>query len=161
MGMTHNVGTFLSLIKWFSEAQLIYPNISNNREVGLFLSGIRKEQILWNYSSGVFEDEVHNINKTCYRYFHTYTEDKGAFVVAEERKSSKMNKISYAKKSKDNSAGAANAGNNKAKYSKQKKNYQHSNNNSRGNKNVSMKCTYCGQDGHFAIKCFKNPQGGS
>ena len=24
-----------------------------------------------------------------------------------------------------------------------------------------MKCTYCGQDGHFAIKCFRNPQGES
>ena len=21
-----------------------------------------------------------------------------------------------------------------------------------------MECTYCGQDGHFAIKCCKNPQ---
>ena len=24
-----------------------------------------------------------------------------------------------------------------------------------------MKCTYCRQDAHFAIKFFKNPQGGS
>ena len=24
-----------------------------------------------------------------------------------------------------------------------------------------MKCTYCGQDGHFTIKCFKNLQGES
>ena len=29
------------------------------------------------------------------------------------------------------------------------------------NKNSSMKCTYCRQDGHFAIKFFKNLQVGS
>ena len=70
-----------------------------------------------------------------------------------------MNKISETKKSKNNSSGAANAGNNKNKESKQKKKYQQINTNFSVNKNLSMKCTYCGQDGHFAIKCFKTIKG--
>ena len=72
-----------------------------------------------------------------------------------------MNKISETKKSKNNSSGAANAGNNKNKESKQKKKYQQINTNFSVNKNLSMKCTYCGQNGHFAIKFFKNQQGES
>ena len=72
-----------------------------------------------------------------------------------------MNKISETKKSKYNCSGAANAGNNKNKYSKQNKRDQQSNKKSIFNKNMSMKCTYYGQDGHFTIKCFKNLQGES
>ena len=40
---------------------------------------------------------------------------KSVFILSEERKNSNMNKISENKKSKDNSSGAANAGNNKNK----------------------------------------------
>ena len=72
-----------------------------------------------------------------------------------------MNKISETKKSKDNISGTANAGNNKNKESNQNKKDHKSNNNSIVNKNLSMKCTYFRQDGHFVIKCFKNPQGES
>ena len=68
-----------------------------------------------------------------------------------------MNKISETKKSKDNNCGSSNAGNNKNKKSIQKEKEQQSNNNYSVNKNSSMKCTYCRQDGHFTIKCFKYP----
>ena len=44
-----------------------------------------------------------------------YTEAKSAIILSEERKSRKMNKISEANKSKENSFGAANDGNNKNK----------------------------------------------
>ena len=44
------------------------------------------------------------------------------------------------------------------KDSKQKKKDHKSSKNSSVNKYSSMECTYCGQDGHFAIKCCKNPQ---
>ena len=71
-----------------------------------------------------------------------------------------MNKISETKKSKYNCSGAANAGNNKNKYSKHKKKDQKSNNKYINN-NFPVKCTYCRQNGHFAIKCFKHPQGKS
>ena len=100
------------------------------------------------------------MNKTRYSDFHTYTEAKSVFMLSEERKDSKMNKISETKKSKENSSGAAKAVNNTNKWSRQNKKDQQSNTNSSVNKNSSIKCTYCGQDDHFAIKCFKNPQGG-
>ena len=83
------------------------------------------------------------------------------FILAEEIKARKLNKSSETKKSKYNSYEAASAGNNKNKWSNKKKGHQQSNTNSRVNKNSSMKCTYCGQDVHFAMKCFKNPQGDS
>ena len=54
------------------------------------------------------EDEINNMNKTCYRNFHTYTEAKHTSVLAEEINSSKKNRISESKNSKDNSSGAAN-----------------------------------------------------
>ena len=44
------------------------------------------------------------------------------FILSEERKSSKINKISETKKSRYTSSGAANAGNNKNKEYNQKKN---------------------------------------
>ena len=34
MDPTHNVRTFLHLLKWFSEAQILYLTISNDKEVG-------------------------------------------------------------------------------------------------------------------------------
>ena len=107
----------------------------------------------------MFEDEIHNVNKYWCSNFHTYNEAKSAFILAKQRKASKKNKIPETKKSKYNSSGVDNAGNNKHKESKQKKNYQQSNTNYSVNKNMSMKFTYCGQDGNFAIKCFKNLQG--
>ena len=58
------------------------------------------------------------MNKTRYRDFHMYNKANSEFILAEERKASNMNKTSDTKKSKDNSNGAANAGNNKYKYSK-------------------------------------------
>ena len=161
MDTTHYVGTFLFLLEWFSEAQILYPKISNDKGVGCLLSDSRKKQILWNYAFNIFEDEIHNMNKNQYGDFYTCTEAKSAFILAEERKSSEMKKRSETKKSNDNSSGAANAGNNKNKDSNQKKKHQRSNTNSRVTKNLSMKCTYCGQYGRFSIKCFKYPQGGS
>ena len=53
-----------------------------------------------------------------------------------------MNKISETKNLKDNSYGAANAGNNKNKDSKNNKKDQQSNTNSRTNKHLSAKCNY-------------------
>ena len=44
---------------------------------------------------------------------------------------------------------------NKNKEYKQKKKYQQSKTKSRVNQKISAKCTYCGQDGPFANKCFK------
>ena len=72
---------------------------------------MRKKQILWNYAFDLFEDEIYNMNKICYINFHTYTEAKSAFILSEERKSSKINKSSDMKKSKDNSTGVANSEN--------------------------------------------------
>ena len=74
------------------------------------------------------------MDKTQYINFHTYTEVKSAFILAEEIKSSKMNTSSKTKKSKDNSSRAANSGNNKNKESKNKKKDHHSNTNSWVNK---------------------------
>ena len=98
-----------------------------------------KNQILWNYAFDLFEDEIHDMNKTRYSNFHTYTEAKNKFILAEERKSIKINKSSETKNPKDNSSGATNPGNNKNKESMQKKNYQQSNTNSSINKNSSLK----------------------
>ena len=94
-----------------------------------------KKQIVWNYEFELFEDEIHNMNNTCYSDLHTCTESKSAFILAEEQKTNKTNKISDTKKSKENIAEAANAGNNKAKEFKQKKKDQKSNKNSSVNKN--------------------------
>ena len=74
-----------------------------------------QKQIIWNYDFDLFKDEIHNMNKKRYSNFHSYTEANSAFILAEERKTSKMNKIPDIKKSKENSTGAANGGNNKAK----------------------------------------------
>ena len=45
--------------------------------------------------------------------------------------------------------------------SSRKKKDQQSNSNSSANTNSSAKCTYCGHDGHFAIKCFLKLHGKS
>ena len=78
-------------------------------------SDSRKKKIIWNYAFELFEDEIHNMNKTCYRNFHTYIEAKSEFILTEERKASNMNEISENKKSNDNSYGADNTGKNKNK----------------------------------------------
>ena len=136
MDLTRNVGNFLCLLEWFSEAQLLYPTSSNDKEVGCLLSDSCKTQILCNYAFEVFEDEIHNKNKNRYSNFHRYTEAKSLFVLSVERKASKMNKSSETKESKDNSSGAANARNYKNKESRQKKKYQKSNINSSANKKI-------------------------
>ena len=46
------------------------------------------------YSFELFEDDIHNINKNSYINLHMYTEAKNEFILAEEQKDSKMNKIS-------------------------------------------------------------------
>ena len=83
MHPTHNVGTFLWLLKWFSDAQHLYPNISKEKFVGCLFSDTRKNQIIWNYDLKLFEDEIYNTNKARYRFLHTYTEAKGAFILYE------------------------------------------------------------------------------
>ena len=46
MDLTHNFGTFLHLLEWFSEAQLLYLAIINDKEVGCLFSDYPKKQIL-------------------------------------------------------------------------------------------------------------------
>ena len=69
----------------------------------------------------MFENKIHNMNKTKYSDLHTYTESKIAFILSEEIKSSKMNKRSETKKSEHNSSGAADTGNIKNENYKHKK----------------------------------------
>ena len=94
MDPTHNVGKFLRLLKWFSESQLLYPTISNKKEVDCLFYDYSKNHILRNYDFELSEDEIHNMNKNRYRNFHTYTEAKSASILSEERKASKTNKSS-------------------------------------------------------------------
>ena len=119
MDPAHNVETFIFLLELFSEAQLLHPKISNYKEVGCLFSDMRNKQIILNKDIKLFENEIHSMNKTSYTDLHTYTEVKSTFILAEERKSSKTNKISETKKPKDNRYGPANAGNIKTKESKQ------------------------------------------
>ena len=63
MDPTHNVGTFLRLLKWFSEAQILYPTIGNDKEVGYLFFGSCKNHILWNYDFKPFEEDINNMNK--------------------------------------------------------------------------------------------------
>ena len=64
MDPAHNVGTFICLLEWFSEAKLLYPTISNYKEVGCLFSDSCRNQILCYYAFELFEDEIHNMNKT-------------------------------------------------------------------------------------------------
>ena len=64
MDPTHNVRIFLCLLERFSEAQILYPKIRNNKEVVWLLSDYWKKKILWNYAFKMFKDENHNMNKT-------------------------------------------------------------------------------------------------
>ena len=100
MDPIHNVGTFIFLLGWFSGAQLLYPKISNKKEVCCLLSNYHKKHILRNYAFELFEGEINNMNKTQYNNFHTYTEAKSVFILAVERKASNMNDISETKRSK-------------------------------------------------------------
>ena len=63
MDPTNNVRIFLRLIECFSEAQILYPTISNNREVGCLFSDSFTKEVLWNYASELFKDEINNMNK--------------------------------------------------------------------------------------------------
>ena len=54
---------------------------------------MRKNKILWNYDFDIFEDGIYNMNKSCYINLHKFAESKSAFILSEERKSSKINKI--------------------------------------------------------------------
>ena len=94
MDPTHNVGTFICLLWWFSEAQILYPNIINDKEVGCLFSDTHKKHILCNYTFYLFKYDIHNMNKIRYSNFRTYTEAKSACILAEERKTSKVNRIS-------------------------------------------------------------------
>ena len=96
-------------------------------------SDLRKNKILRNYYFELFEDKIHNTNKTRYINFHRYTKAKSESILPKERKSIKTNIIPETKKSKDKSSGAAN--DKKKKESNQKKKDQNINNKSRGNKN--------------------------
>ena len=154
MDPTHNVRTFLCLIKRFSEAQHLHLEIRNDKGVGCLFYDSCKKQILWKYAFELFEDLIHNSNKTHYRDIHTYTEPKSVLTLSEEIKASQMNKNSETKNSNDNSSGAANTVNNKTKDYNQKKKDHQSSNNSSTNNYFSAKCTCWGQDGHFSIKCF-------
>ena len=63
MDPTHNIGKFLRLLEWFSEAHLLYPTIIKNKEVGCLLYDSFKNQILWNYDFDLFVYEIQNMNK--------------------------------------------------------------------------------------------------
>ena len=104
------------------------------------LSDLHKKQIIWNYAFNLFEDEIHNMNKTRYSDFHTYVEAKSEFILSEKRKASKTNKISETNNSKDNSYGVANTRNIKNKEFKQKKRDHEINRNSSSNENSSLNC---------------------
>ena len=64
---------------------------------------MHKKQILWYYDFDMFKDEIHNMDKTRYINFHMYTEAKCILILDEEQKTSKANKSSDRKLSKDNS----------------------------------------------------------
>ena len=46
MDLAHNVGKFLQLLEYFSEAHLLYPMISDNKEAVCSFSDSHKKQIL-------------------------------------------------------------------------------------------------------------------
>ena len=75
---------------------------------------MRKKKILWYYGFYLFEDKIHDMNKNHCSNLHTYTEAKGVFILYEEQKPIKTDKILDLKKSKDNSTGASNGGHNTA-----------------------------------------------
>ena len=67
---THIIGTLIDLLGCFSEAQLIHPIISNDKEVGYLLYDYINNKVLWNYDFKMYEDEIHNTNKTRYSQVH-------------------------------------------------------------------------------------------
>jgi hypothetical protein len=96
--------------------------------------------------------------KTRYSDFNDYAEAKEAFLLAEERKTSKLAEIN-AKKPKDtNGPHKSHVGNadNKGKGIKGEKSNDH--NPGKGN-NGTPECSYCGIKGHFMLgkHCFSNP----
>ena len=55
MDLTHNVDTFLHLIRWFLEAQLAYPKIVNDKTFGYLFSDMLKKKILWDFAFDLFK----------------------------------------------------------------------------------------------------------
>ena len=110
--------------------------------------------ILCNYAFNISEDEIHDMNKTLYRNFRAYTEAKCAFVIAEEIKAIKMNKISETYKSKEKNSGAANFGNNK----KNNKDHQ-SNSNSSVDKTLPRRAHTAGRIVTFQLNTLKTCKG--
>ena len=113
MDPNHKGRTFICLLKRFSEEQLLYLNTRKDKESGCLFSDLRKKQIISNYAFDMPKYDFININNTLYSDFHMYTEAKSAFILAEGIKSSKTNKTSEPKKSKDNISGADNGVDNK------------------------------------------------
>ena len=64
MDPTYNVGIFLHLLEQFSEAQFFFPTISNDKEVGCLFYDSLNNLIIRNCYFELFEDEIHNTNKT-------------------------------------------------------------------------------------------------
>ena len=83
MDLTHNVGTFLRLLECFSAAQFLYLTISKDKRFGCLFSDSHKNKILWNYDFELLDDAIHDMNKTRYIDFHTYTEAISEFILAE------------------------------------------------------------------------------
>ena len=55
MDLTHNVGTFIHRIKWFSEVQLLYPKTSNDKTFGYLFSDTLKKKILCDCYFDIFK----------------------------------------------------------------------------------------------------------
>ena len=154
MDPSHNISVFLRLLDWFSEAQLLYPKLDGDEEVGSLFTQTRKTNILWNYAFENFKDEINNMNKTRASDFRTFQEAKDAFLLAEERKNKKAgtskaqgdaNKSKKSKivdddnKEKDNPGKGKDKGKEKSQTKTQKI------------------CGWCGKPGHLATECFNNP----
>ena len=69
----------------FSPSRMVFrsaapiPDISNDEEVGLLFSDYSRKEILWYYTFELIKDGIHNMNKTRYRDFHTYTEAHSSY----------------------------------------------------------------------------------
>ena len=147
MDPSHNLSTFLRLLEWFSEAQLLYPKVQGDDEVGKLFTSTRKTLILWNYAYESFKDEINNMNKTRPTDFATFKAAKEAFLLAEERKNAKQKDKAPAKPDKPKPKPESDK--NKGKRGSGKE--------SSSNKS-DVTCGYCNKVGHLSISCFKNPK---
>ena len=75
-----------ALSNGFLEAQLLYPEISNNKEVCWLLSDTLKNKIICSYDFELYKNEIHNMNKTHYSDLYMYTEAKSVSILDEEKK---------------------------------------------------------------------------